>query len=98
MAPIRTIFEQFADCCQKAYTLYEYTVIDETLFAFRGRCEFRVYIPSKSAKYGIKVQALVDATAFFTVNLDVYAGKQPTDPYSVSNNACEVVERLNHPK
>ncbi|XP_047543237.1 piggyBac transposable element-derived protein 3-like [Vanessa atalanta] len=97
MAPIRTIFEKFVDCCQKAYTPNEYMTIDEMLFAFRGRCGFRVYILSKPAKYGIKVQALVDAKSFYTVNLEVYAGKQPTGPYFVSNKAYDVVDRLVQP-
>jgi len=35
--------------------------IDETLVVFRGRCPFKMYIPSKPANYGIKVFSLVDA-------------------------------------
>jgi hypothetical protein len=37
-----------------------YLCIDETLYAFRGICGFRQYIPSKPARYGIKFWCLVD--------------------------------------
>ncbi|CAK9809239.1 PiggyBac transposable element-derived protein 4 [Anthophora plagiata] len=97
MAHIRVLFDQFVVCCQKAYIPHEYMTIDEMLLAFRGRCGFRVYIPSKPAKYGIKIQALVDVKSFYTFNLEVYAGKQPTGPYAVSNKAFDVVERLVQP-
>lgn len=50
MTDIRTFFDEFVQCCQKAYIPHEYMTIDEMLFAFRGRCGFRVYIPSKPAK------------------------------------------------
>ena len=36
--------------------------IDETLYAFRGCCSFRQFIPSKPARYGIKYWCLVDVT------------------------------------
>ena len=64
------------------------------LAAFRGRCGFRQYIPSKPDKYGIKFFALVDAKSFFTSNLEVYVGTQPDGPYKVSNSPGDVVERL----
>jgi len=39
-----------------------YLCIDETLYAFRGCCSFRQFIPSKPARYGIKYWFLVDVT------------------------------------
>jgi len=94
---IRWLFDQFVRCCQQSYIAHEYMTIDEMLLAFRGRCSFRVYIPSKPAKYGIKIQALVDAKSFYIFNLEVYAGKQPAGPYAVSNSAFAIVERLIQP-
>nr|BAD07480.1 putative transposase yabusame-W [Bombyx mori] len=97
MAAFRSIFDQFVQCCQNAYSPSEFLTIDEMLLSFRGRCLFRVYIPNKPAKYGIKILALVDAKNFDVVNLEVYAGKQPSGPYAVSNRPFEVVERLIQP-
>jgi len=46
-APISEIFDEFISACQKNYTIGEYACIDEMLVGFRGRCKFRMYIPSK---------------------------------------------------
>lgn len=92
---MRHIFDWFVRNCQKHYSVAEYVTIDEKLEAFRGRCPFKVYLPFKPAKYGIKVYALVDAKMFYTLNLEVYTGKQPTgSPYLVSNSPIDAVDRL----
>lgn len=46
------------------------------LIPFRGRCSFRMFIPNKSAKYGIKVQILADAKTHYMVNAEIYAGAE----------------------
>lgn len=63
--------------------------IDEMLESFRGRCSFRQYMPSKSNKYGIKIQALVDSRTFYTSKMKVYVG-----PYKCENNPASIVKRL----
>ncbi|KAJ4441089.1 hypothetical protein ANN_10939 [Periplaneta americana] len=45
------------------------------LVAFRGRCKFRVYIPKKPRKYGIKIMALDDAKTHYLLNGYIYSGK-----------------------
>jgi len=67
---------------------------DEQLLAFRGKCPFRKYIMSKSAKYGIKTFALVDPRTVYTLNLEIYLGVQPKGPYKISNASQDVVLRL----
>ncbi|XP_026469438.1 piggyBac transposable element-derived protein 4-like [Ctenocephalides felis] len=94
LAPIRNIFEMFVQQCQKMYSPGENCTIDEMLVAFRGRCKFRQYIPSKPAKYGIKIFALVDASTYYVTNLEIYSGKQPSGPYSLSNKPFDVVNRV----
>jgi len=75
----------------------EYATIDEMLEGFRGRCNFRQYIPNKSNKYGIKIQALVDSKTFYTCNMEVYVGTQPDCPFKCENNPSSVVKRLISP-
>ncbi|XP_063222039.1 piggyBac transposable element-derived protein 4-like [Bacillus rossius redtenbacheri] len=97
IAPIRECFETFVANCQKSYSLGENVTLDEKLEAFQGRCGFRQYIPSKPAKYGIKIFALVDSKMYYTFNMEVYAGKQPDGPYAVSNHCTGVVHRMVSP-
>lgn len=97
LSAVRELFDMFLRNCQVAYTISEYATIDEKLEAFRGRCIFRQYIPSKPNKYGIKIFAMVDARTFYTCNLEVYVGNQPDGPYKFSNSPGDVVERLSAP-
>lgn len=97
LAPVRELFTIFVQNCQNAYTISEYSTIDEQLVAFRGKCPFRQYIPSKPAKYGIKIQTLCDARTWYVLSMEIYAGKQPVGPYELSNAAKDVVHRLTEP-
>ncbi|CAH2085795.1 unnamed protein product [Euphydryas editha] len=95
LAPIRNIFVLFIKKCQDAYIPHENLTIDEELVAFRGRCSFRQYIPSKPAKYGIKIYSLVDSKTFYTLNMEIYCGKQhENSPFAVSNKPYDLVDRL----
>lgn len=75
LAPIREMFDEFVDKCKRFYNPSPFVCVDESLLAFRGRCRFKVYIPSKPAKYGIKVWSLCDTGTQYACNLQVYLGK-----------------------
>lgn len=46
--------------------------IDEQLLGFTGRCPFRMYIPNKPDKYGIKFPMMCDATSKYMIDADPY--------------------------
>lgn len=94
LAAIRDIFNMFIRNCENAYHLSEFTTVDEMLVGFRGKCNFRQYIPSKPNKYGIKVFALCDAKMFYTSTMEAYVGMQPDGPFKLSNSPPDVVLRL----
>ncbi|XP_066260450.1 piggyBac transposable element-derived protein 4-like [Euwallacea similis] len=94
LASIREVFTDFVLKCKAAYVPFENVTIDEKLEAFRGKCSFRQYIPSKPTRYELKVFALVDSKTFFTLNLEVYLGRQPEGPFSFSNSPKDVVMKL----
>ncbi|CAB3261584.1 unnamed protein product [Arctia plantaginis] len=71
-APIADLFKSFIDRCQALYAIGSYACIDETLVPFRGRCKFKVYMPKKPAKYGIKIQCLTDARSGYLLNAYIY--------------------------
>jgi len=74
VAPIRDISEMFNLNLFKGFKPGECIIVDEQLF--RGHIKFTQYIPSKPAKYGIKVFWACDAETsyplkglLYTVNL-----------------------------
>ncbi|XP_044745207.1 piggyBac transposable element-derived protein 4-like [Coccinella septempunctata] len=97
LAPIRELFENFLVNFQANFIPSEFLTVDEQLLAFRGRCGFKQFIPSKPAKYGIKMFALVDAKTSYTMNLETYVGLQPEGPYKLNNSGEEIVLRLVQP-
>ena len=50
--------------------------VDEQLVTFRGRCAFKMYIPSKPGKYGLKLWALTDCETYYCLNLMPYVGRE----------------------
>lgn len=52
-----------------------YINIDEQLLAFRGRCPFRMYIPNKPAKYGLKIIMMCDNDSKYMINAIPYIGR-----------------------
>uniref|UniRef100_A0A0K2TIZ0 Putative LOC100166252 [Acyrthosiphon pisum] n=1 Tax=Lepeophtheirus salmonis TaxID=72036 RepID=A0A0K2TIZ0_LEPSM len=97
LAPIRQVFEKFVDNCKNNYIPTEHMTIDEMLVPFRGSCSFRQYVPSKPARYGVKVHALCDSKTFYVYNMEIYAGLQPEGPVEADmefNSSKAVVLRL----
>lgn len=77
-APIREVWEMFVACCRDKYKPGSYITIDEQLLAFRGRCKFRMYIPNKPSKYGIKIVMICDTGSKYMINAMPYLGKGTT--------------------
>lgn len=61
--PARNVWELFIKQCRINYIPGSEVTIDEQLRGFRGRCPFRIYIPNKPDKYGIKFPMMCDATS-----------------------------------
>lgn len=74
-APIRKVWDLFIMKCRENYNPGQYLTIDEQLIPFRGKCRFRMYIPNKPAKYGLKVVMMCDAGAKYMVDALPYLGK-----------------------
>lgn len=75
-AHIRDIWDIFIEKCRTSYIPSSYLTLDEQLLGFRGRCPFRMYIPSKPSKYGMKIVMLCDSSSKYMVDACPYLGKQ----------------------
>jgi len=67
-AAVSQIWEVFINNCDQRYYPGENITIDEQLLAFRGRCGFRMYIPNKPAKYGMKIMVIYDSKSSYMLN------------------------------
>lgn len=106
-AAISEIFNKIISNSQEAYCASEFVTVDEMLVPFRGRCGFRVYMPKKPKKYGMKVMCLTDSKTSYLVNAYIYTGKgsdglgltekENEMPVSVQSliRLCKVIEGSN---
>ncbi|XP_066258799.1 piggyBac transposable element-derived protein 4-like [Euwallacea similis] len=68
LAPISEIFNKFVANSQVVYSLGVNCCIDEILVSFRGRCKYKMYMPNKPCKYGIKIVCMTDARTQYFFN------------------------------
>lgn len=73
-APMGAVYDMWEQRLSKPFIPYEYVTVDETLVAFRGRCRFKQYMPSKPAKYGLKFWCLCDAATGYCLRMKPYLG------------------------
>ncbi|CAB3225498.1 unnamed protein product [Arctia plantaginis] len=73
--PVRNIWEIFINQCRLNYVPGSNLTVDEQLLGFRGRCPFRMYIPNKPDKYGIKFPMMCDASTKYMIDAIPYLGK-----------------------
>lgn len=91
LAPIRQVIEIFTTKCKSSYKVGQNVTVDEQLVTFRGRCPFKVYVPNKPGKYGIKIWVCADSENSYCCNLQVYTGKVGNQP-EVGQGARVVLE------
>ena len=88
---VQPIIDVITKNLQRAWTLGERIVIDESMIKYMGQAIAWVqYMPAKPIKHGIKVYALCCAYTGFLSSFEIYTGK--TD--CVDGSAKEVVQRL----
>lgn len=81
------LLENYNSICKAGRIL----TIDETMVPFRGRLQFRQYIPNKTHKYGVKLYKMCSPDGY-TFNIKVYAGKGTTT--SELGHSHEIVLKL----
>ncbi|XP_025991729.2 piggyBac transposable element-derived protein 4-like [Solenopsis invicta] len=92
LAPIRNVYEKWNKNLSRLYNPGENITVDEQLVPFRGRCPFKQYIPSKPARYGLKIWAVCDSQNAYTWNTQVYTGKAPNTRPEINQGKRVVLE------
>ena len=76
LSPIHDIFTKFVESCNAMYKPYKNVTIDESIVGFKGRCSFKIYMPSKPVRFGLKVWTMCDSKNSILCNAQVYTGKK----------------------
>ncbi|XP_005997448.1 piggyBac transposable element-derived protein 4-like [Latimeria chalumnae] len=79
LAAIREVWDKWVEILPLLYNPGSNVTVDECLVPFRGCCPFRQYMPTKPAKYGIKIWVTCDAQSSYAWNMQVYTGKLPRE-------------------
>jgi Transposase IS4 len=87
LAAIRDVWLMFVVQLKKFYTPSTDLTVDEQLVPFRGKCPFRQYIPSKPAKYGVKIWWCCDGITSYPLNAEIYLGRQPNEQRDVDQGS-----------
>ena len=74
-AAVHDIMELFVSKCRSSFNCGSSVTIDEQLISFHGKCRFRMYIPSKPGKYGLKMWIMADSETFYCSDAQLYCGK-----------------------
>ena len=99
-APIRQIFQHFANQCQKKHTSKFLLTADEQLMPLKSCCFFVTFMPNQPDKYDVKFWVLADVETKYVSNIDVYLGAQEKEqrggaPLAESEvvNLCKHIKR-----
>lgn len=94
LAAIRDVWVMFIAKLQKAYIPGVDMTVDEQLVPFRGRCPFRQYMPSKPAKYGIKIWWNCCSESCYPLKGEIYLGRQPDEERQIGLGASVVMNTV----
>ncbi|CAK1580708.1 unnamed protein product [Parnassius mnemosyne] len=74
-APIRDMWTMLNENLKKHYKPNESITVDEQLFPYKGHTKFTQFMPSKPAKYSIKIFWECDSSNAYPLQGQIYTGK-----------------------
>jgi hypothetical protein len=96
---IRPLVDYLVTKFKSIYIPKQQVSIDEELVLWKGRLQFRQYIPAKRARFGVKIYNLCDSSTAYLWNSKIYAGKGsdeiPDDvPKTIGKSGSVVIEMM----
>lgn len=92
---LRDIWNFLKENLMRNYEPHENIRIDEQLFPYRGRTKFTQFIPSKPAKYGIKVWWACDSKIKYPLQGKLYTGKGDGEEREVNQGENVLLQLAN---
>ena len=72
---MQEVLDQFVVSCRSLYRCGPSVTVDKQLINFYGNCCFRMFIPSKPGKYGLKLWVMADSDTYYCADAQLYASK-----------------------
>merc|ERR1711888_520055 len=82
---IRDLWDTTIANCENILVCGPIMTVDKQLAPTRAKCPFKMYIPSKPAKYGIKYFMVNDSESRYCMNAFPYLGKKSAPPQEDQN-------------
>lgn len=92
---VRRVYDHLRMKFEEVYSPGENIAIDEGMIAWRGNLSFRVYMPDKPDKFGVKLFMLCDSSNGYCSRLEIYHGTQQQP--SEKGKIYDLVMRLINP-
>jgi len=83
--------------CMTLYQPHKNVSIDERIVKSKHRSGIRQYIKNKPVKFGLKLWVLADSRNGYTVDFNIYAGKNGDEPIHENGLGYHVVVKLMEP-
>ncbi|KAJ4947870.1 hypothetical protein JOQ06_009901, partial [Pogonophryne albipinna] len=98
LTAFRNMWDNWTECLPLLFNPGEDICVDEQLVAFRGRCKFRQYIPSKPAKYGLKIWITADVATSYAWRCQELLKKKVALVGTIRANKPELPPKLKQTK
>ena len=77
---IRPLVDHLNTRFASVYYPEQQLAVDESMMPFRGRVEFRLYLPSKPIRYGMKLYLCCESSSGYVLHMKFYTGANTTGP------------------
>nr|XP_061828933.1 piggyBac transposable element-derived protein 4-like isoform X1 [Nerophis lumbriciformis] len=94
LAPIRDVWTKWSTLLPRMFNPSRDVCVDEQFIPFRGHCSFKLLIPPKPAKYGLKIWTLCDVETSYAWNMQVHTGTPASAAAGEVNQGMRVVLEL----
>ena len=74
LAKLREFIDYLLEKFHSNYTPNKNLAIDEYLSLWKGRLSFKIYIPTKRERYGVKIYMLCESATGYIFNFIIYTG------------------------
>ncbi|CAG2211274.1 unnamed protein product [Mytilus edulis] len=90
---VKPLLTHFNTAFQQEYTPNRNITVDETMIPFKGRVQFKQYMPQKPHKWGVKAWVLADSQNSYIQYVDIYPGKNATPTHLGSSVVKRCLEQ-----